>query len=65
MIKPEWRYPMTAKQIISAHMSKLGKIGGAKSKRTLTTEQAREMAAMRKPKKALGKPGDRTKHTNQ
>lgn len=34
------------KRDLSAYMSKIGKIGGKKSRRVLTTEQARKMAAL-------------------
>jgi hypothetical protein len=44
---------------ISEYMSKIGAKGGKKSKRTLTSEQARKMVKAREQKRAGKKSADR------
>lgn len=39
------------KKEIKEYLSEIGKVGGKKSKRVLTTEQAREMVKIREEKK--------------
>ena len=41
------------KKDIKEYLSKIGKVGGRKSKRKLTTEQAKEMVRIREEKRHL------------
>lgn len=45
------------KRDLSAYMSRIGKIGGKKSRRVLTSEQAREMAVLSHKAKSERKKG--------
>lgn len=46
---------MTKKQI-SAYMAQIGRVGGSKSKRTLTTAQAKGMVRIRELKRSAKQP---------
>lgn len=42
-------------QTIKKYLASIGSLGGKKSKRTLTTEQAKKMASAKKEKRAQSK----------